>query len=252
MGKYKLIALDMDGTLLNDRSEISDENAAAIHAALAAGVTVCFSTGRGFRSALPYAEQLGLTTPMVTVNGGEIWLKPHELYKRSYLPAGTVARLWELAIAHDPWYWAYTTEQVYNKENWPGDAEQLEQYEWLKFGYHTEDDLVREQIAQQLREWGGMELTNSSPWNIEVNPLGVSKAAATEELCRLQGISVDQVIAVGDSLNDLAAIRAAGLGVAMGNAQEAVKEEADVITLTNNEHGVAHIIHKYILGEEQE
>lgn len=61
------------------------------------------------------------------------------------------------------------------------------------------------------------------------------------------GIDMSQVVAVGDSLNDIAAIRDAGLGVAMGNAQDAVKEAADVITLSNNEHGVAEIIKKYVL-----
>lgn len=248
MGDYKLVALDMDGTLLNELSEISEENAKWIRKALDAGVIVSFSTGRGFQSALPYAEQLGLETPMITVNGGEIWRSPHVLHRRSLLEADYVRRLHELAVQHgEPWYWAYSTTGIYNKEQWLGKDQDYDSLHWLKFGYYTEDDAVREAIFEEVNAWGAFEITNSSPWNLELNPLGVSKAAAIRELCGVLGIQLSEVVAVGDSLNDIAAIREAGLGVAMGNAQEAVKEAANVITLTNDEHGVAEVIRKYVL-----
>lgn len=248
MGNYKLLALDMDGTLLNDTSEISPENAEWIQKALDAGVTVSFSTGRGFRSALPYAEQLKLETPMITVNGGEIWHRPHVLHKRSLLSPMYVKRLHELALEHgEPWFWAYSTEEIYNKEKWISPGDDYESHHWLKFGYYTEDDIAREKILAEVQSWGALEITNSSLSNIELNPLGVSKASALQELCGLLHIEMSQVIAVGDSLNDIAAIREAGLGVAMGNAQDAVKEAADFITLTNNENGVAEVIRRYIL-----
>ncbi|WP_424766400.1 Cof-type HAD-IIB family hydrolase [Paenibacillus sp. sgz302251] len=248
MEEYKLIALDMDGTLLNDMSEISSENAEWIHKALAAGIIVSFSTGRGFRSALPYAEQLNLETPMITVNGSEIWHRPHVLHKRTHLSSAYVKRLHELAQAHgEPWFWAYTTDDIFNKEKWISPEDDYESHHWLKFGFYTEDDSIREQILAEVQSWNALEITNSSPWNLELNPLGVSKASALHELCGLLNIEMSQVIAVGDSLNDIAAIREAGLGVAMGNAQDAVKEAADFITLTNNEHGVAEVIKRYVL-----
>lgn len=118
MNKYKLIALDMDGTLLNDTSEISSKNAAWIYKAREAGMIVCLSTGRGFQSALPYAEQLKLDTPMITVNGGEIWHRPHVLYRRTFLNEGIVSRLLELAQKHETWHWGYTVDKVYNTEKW--------------------------------------------------------------------------------------------------------------------------------------
>ena len=98
MESIKLIALDMDGTLLNEFQEVSSENARWIQKALDAGITVCFATGRGYQSALPYAEQLKLDTPMITVNGGEIWRRPGVLHRRSLMPSGTVKRLYELAL----------------------------------------------------------------------------------------------------------------------------------------------------------
>lgn len=248
MSEYKLVALDMDGTLLNEQSEISSENAEWIRRALDAGVIVSFSTGRGFQSALPYAEQLKLDTPMITVNGSEIWHKPHVLHKRTLLSPVYVKRMHELALAHgEPWFWAYTTDTVYNKENWIRPADDYEAYHWLKFGYYTEDDKARNEILAEVQSWDALEITNSSPWNLEMNPKGVSKASALHELCKLLGIEMSSVVAVGDSLNDIAAIREAGLGVAMGNAQQAVKDAADAVTLTNDEHGVAEVIKRYVL-----
>ncbi|REK74611.1 Cof-type HAD-IIB family hydrolase [Paenibacillus paeoniae] len=248
MTKYKLIALDMDGTLLNEQSEISAENAEWVQRALDAGITVSFSTGRGFASALPFAEQLKLTTPMITVNGGEVWTQPHVLYKRTELSPLYVQQLHELAKQHpEVWFWAYTTSEIYNKERWFDASENYDSFNWLKFGYYTEDDRARELILAEVQSWGGLEITNSSLQNIELNPLGISKASALKDLCEWMGIEMSQVVAAGDSLNDIAAIREAGLGVAMGNAQDAVKEAADVVTLTNDKHGVAELIKRYVL-----
>ncbi|MDG0790692.1 Cof-type HAD-IIB family hydrolase [Cohnella ginsengisoli] len=245
MVKYKLLALDLDGTLLNDRQEISEENKKWILKASEAGVTVIASTGRGFPTALPIVEQLGLQTPMITVNGGEIWTKPNSIHRRIPMDTEKIMKLHMLAERHPvAWFWAYATDGIYNKEKWVDDTYSRT---WLKFGYYDEDASVIAKLWEELLTWEGLELSNSSPFNIEVNPAGVSKAAAIEEVCRMIGCDISEAVAVGDSLNDLAAIRAAGLGVAMGNAQDAVKAEADVVTGTNNEHGVAQAIQNYIL-----
>ncbi|CAM3849343.1 Cof-type HAD-IIB family hydrolase [Cohnella lubricantis] len=244
-GKYRLLALDLDGTTLNDRSEISAVNEEWIRRASEAGVAVCISTGRGFQSALPFAEQLKLDTPMITVNGGEIWSRPHELHQRTTLAREKIERLHQIAQRYpDVWFWAYSTEGIYNKDRW---VEDTYAQEWLKFGYYTEDEEALGRILAEIREWEGLELSNSSPYNIEVNAQGVSKAAAIAEVCRLLGCSMTEAVAVGDSLNDLAAIKAVGLGVAMGNAQEEVKAAADVVTGGNLEDGVAQVIQQYVL-----
>lgn len=248
MSNIKLVALDMDGTLLNEQSEISSENAHWISKAIDAGILVCFATGRGFQSALPYAEQLKLDTPMITVNGGEIWRRPHVLHKRSLMPASYIKRLHEVALRNEEcWFWAYSVEDIYNKEKWIKPAGGYDDHHWLKFGYYTEDDVMRERILEEVSGWGGMEITNSSPWNLELNPEGVSKATALRELCKVLGLDMSQVAAMGDSMNDIAMIREAGVGVAMGNAQDAVKAAADAIAVTNNEHAVAQLIRDYVL-----
>jgi Cof subfamily protein (haloacid dehalogenase superfamily) len=245
MSRYRLLALDLDGTLLNENSEISPANEEWVRRARDAGITVCLSTGRGFVSAFPFAEQLDLETPMITVNGGEIWRKPHELHQRTLLDADRVAALYRLALIHrDTWFWAYSTENIFNKDHW---VEDMHSHRWLKFGYFTENPEVLSELWKEVRAMDGLELSNSSPFNIEINPAGVSKAAALKEVCRFLGIDMSEAVSVGDSLNDIEAIRACGLGVAMGNAQEEVKAAADIVTTSHLEDGVAYMIREYVL-----
>jgi HAD superfamily hydrolase (TIGR01484 family) len=248
MGKYKLVALDMDGTILNEEQQISAENREAIQEANKAGVTVMFATGRGYQNAMPFVEEIGLQAPLITVNGGEIWRAPRErdLLHREILAKEQVDKLRSIALHHDTWYWSFTVEGLFNKDRWVEDPNAVA---YLKFGYSYENREVLGRIRQEVESWGTLEVANSHPNNLEINPLGVNKAAALRRVCNLMGIDMSQVIAVGDSLNDIAMIREAGLGVAMGNAQEIVKQAADCVTLDNDHHGVAAAIRKYALGE---
>ncbi|AEI42258.1 Cof-type HAD-IIB family hydrolase [Paenibacillus mucilaginosus] len=246
MSSYKLVALDLDGTLLTDDKAISAENRAAILEATDRGVTVAFSTGRGIQNALPYVEQLGLKSPIVTVNGSEVWKAPGVLHERHLLDRGLLRRLHELSVQYDTWFWAYCVGDIYNKDRWATEAE-IEENEWLKFGYYVENTEILAAIRKEIESWDLLEITNSHPFNMELNPKGISKASGLEQVCGMLGITMKEVIAMGDSLNDVAMIRAAGLGVAMGNAQEEVKKLADRVTVTNEEHGVAKIIREYVL-----
>ncbi|WP_438446646.1 Cof-type HAD-IIB family hydrolase [Gorillibacterium sp. sgz5001074] len=245
-----MLALDMDGTLLNEEKEISGENRRWIGEASRAGIAVMFSTGRGRQSALPYAEQLGLETPMVLVNGSEVWRTPNELYKRTLMPLDWIRTMRKMALDYDVWYWAYAVQGIFNRENWPKTPEAEEAMGWLKFGYYSENPVKLPAIRKTLEGWGTLEITNSHPFNIELNPLGISKASGLRDVCEFLGLEMSQVIAMGDSENDLSMIREAGLGVAMGNAQDEVKAEADAVTATNDEDGVARVIRRYIFGLE--
>jgi HAD superfamily hydrolase (TIGR01484 family) len=241
--KYQLLAMDMDGTLLNEQSEISTENERWIKWAMEQGITVCLATGRGYQSALPFARQLGLDSPMVLVNGSEVWASPEQLLHRTLMPATSIRKLRELAVQYDCWYWAYSSEGVYNKQTWLADDEDKE---WLKFGFYTEDVQTMLAIREAIPDIGSFELTNSHPSNMELNPAGISKASGLRRICELLSMSMNDIIAVGDSLNDLAMIREAGLGVAMGNAQEVVKQAADATTLDHNQDAIAAIIQQYL------
>ena len=249
MNQYKLIALDMDGTVLNDENVISEENVYWINKARAAGVTVMFSTGRGFNKAIDYVEQLQLDSPIITVNGSEIWEKPYQLLDRTLLDHLWVEKLYGLAKRYsEAWIWAYTTDEIYNKENWDELQGQYDQHEWLKFGYYVEDIEMITAIRTEIEHWGQLEISNSSPYNVEINPFNISKATALHKLCNHMGIKMEQVITMGDSLNDIKAIQQCGLGVAMENAQDEVKSVADYITSSNNDDGVAAVIRKFVFN----
>ncbi|MBM7553642.1 Cof-type HAD-IIB family hydrolase [Thalassobacillus pellis] len=240
----KLIALDMDGTLINEDGEVSTENEEAIKRAKANGIHVVLSTGRSLATCQDISESLGRSSYIVTINGGEIYDKEYNLVERNPLDADLVKRLWELKKTHDTHFWSSTAQGMFSSLE-PFESD-IEAYEWLKFGFDIEDDEVRKVILDELRENKALEVTNSSPTNIEINPAGVNKAAAIRKVCDWLDLSMDNVMAVGDSMNDLAMIREAGFGVAMGNAQEIVKKEADWVTLSNTDHGVSHAIRHVI------
>ncbi|MNN52806.1 Sugar phosphatase YidA [compost metagenome] len=159
-----------------------------------------------------------------------------------------VAELYALASGRNCRYWAYTIDKVFTTATWPKEVHRPDGDPWLKFGLHSDDPAVLAEIKSILAKTRRYELTNSSPYNIEVNPLGINKASGLREVCQLLGIRMEEVAVCGDSLNDLEMIRAAGLGIAMGNAQEAVKQAADAVTGTNDEDGVAQAIRTYLLN----
>ncbi|MER2255551.1 MAG: Cof-type HAD-IIB family hydrolase [Priestia megaterium] len=241
--EFKLIALDMDGTLLNNQQEISEENRAAIAKAQEQGVHVVLSTGRSLLTCREYAQSLQLSSYLITVNGSEIWDESGELVERKLIDASSIEKMWNLTQEHKLNFWAVTTDKVWRDEF----PEDIASQEWLKFGYDIPDDALREEVLKQIAGISDFEISNSSLTNLEINALGINKAKGIMTVCERLGITMDEVIAMGDSLNDMAMIEAAGCGIAMGNAQEAVKEAADWVTDTNVNNGVAKAISHWVL-----
>ncbi|MCP3030898.1 Cof-type HAD-IIB family hydrolase [Halobacillus sp. A1] len=240
----KLIALDMDGTLLNSGETVSEANYKAIKKAKDQGIHVVLSTGRSLERCQEIAESLGRSSYIVTINGGEIYNDKFELVDQTVLDASLVERLWELREQHDVHYWSTTVQGQFNSsENF---EKEINEYDWLKFGFDIQDDEIRKVVLDELQNNEALEISNSSPTNIEVNPAGVNKAAALLKVCERLDIVMENVMAVGDSLNDMAMIKEAGIGVAMGNAQEDVKNEAAWVTSTNDEDGVAEAIERIL------
>src|SRR5699024_11458558 len=110
------------------------------------------------------------------------------------------------------------------------------------FDYLDEKD--RYYDKEKFRKEQVLKVTNSTAMNFEVNEKGVNKAEGLRTLCKKLNITMDEVMAVGDSLNDFKMINEVGIGIAMGNAQEEILEIADYVTLTNREDGVAEAIKK--------
>lgn len=239
----RLIALDMDGTLLNQNHEISSENKKAIENAKADGIEVVISTGRPYKHIEQYIDELNLDSYFVTINGGEVWDGAGNLLERHLLATEHVGLMWNLVNTYKTNYWAITTTGLYHN-NYP-ENRKIDRDEWVKFGFEIADDHIRNTIQLELKKHN-LEVTNSSPTNLEVNPAGINKGSALEGICKRMNLSMEQVMAIGDSLNDLAMIQKAGIGVAMGNAQETIKKAADWTTTTNLDDGVAKAIYRIL------
>lgn len=234
--RIKMAVLDMDGTVLNNEHRISEENVAAIKKAVNNGITVVIATGRSLMAVENYAEELELNEYIITGNGSEIWdLEGPELIERTPIETELVQVMWDLKRNYGTKHWAASVGKVWKAEL----PEDLSAQEWLKFGFVMDSIEMKDAVLAELNNHDGLEISNSHPLNIEVNAKGVHKAKAIERILSLKNISFEQVLACGDSLNDITMIREAGIGVAMGNAQPEVKQTADYVTLGNQEHGVA-------------
>lgn len=245
--KYKLIALDLDGTLLTDREQITDETKKWIQYAVDNGVKVIFSTGRGLQTAKGIWDELGLDSPMVLLNGAEIWEGPGKLYKRIFIPRETIRRIHAIAAERGDWYWGYSVESLTGAKDW---TPEMFERDWMKFGIGCQDQTKLAGLKEELLSWGSLEITHSAPVNMEISVQGITKESGVRQVCQMLGLSMSDVIAMGDSHNDAKLLKAAGLGVAMANGEEHIKSIADVITATNNEDGVAQAIRKYIFQIE--
>lgn len=246
MDKWKLIALDMDGTTLSKDGSISEANRAWISKAGEAGVQVTFATGRHLEGVVRhYIEDLHCQVPVVTLNGGEVWTTDGQLLARQPFPEADIKWLFDLARKNGLSYWGATALGMLPMDAFPAT---MAEETWLKFGVYGEDGALIRKVWSQIQADGRFEISNSHPLNIEVNPRGVTKATGLQVVCDYLGIEARQVVTMGDSLNDVAMLQWAGLGIAMDNAQPAVKEVADVITCHSEDDGVAKAIEKYVLA----
>lgn len=243
---FQLIALDLDGTLLNKRKEISEENIKWIKAAAKAGMKVTLATGRPIRDVVGYAAQLEIECPLVINNGSEVWKTSDIIHSRRELAPGLIIKLFELlqSYGEELDFWAHTVGGKIDKTNIPAEPATVQ---WLQFAFRSGNAVLLNEIRERLASWDAFEISNSHMTNIECNAIGVNKASGLQEVCALIGIDMSQVIAIGDSLNDIPMIREAGLGIAMGNAQQAVKEVADLVAPGNQEDGVARMIERHLL-----
>jgi 5-amino-6-(5-phospho-D-ribitylamino)uracil phosphatase len=239
----KLIALDMDGTLLTKDHEVTPITRQAIADAMEKDIHVVLSTGRWLQSCYPYAESLSLESYLITVNGGQIWTKDKQLLEQHTLPAEKLEKMYHLAKELGMSTWMISTDDMYRNCI----PEDVHEQQWLKFGCESHNEIILEKMLRELSYIEGLEITNSLPTNMEINPEGVNKAQALQKVCNKIGITMNEVMAVGDSLNDIKMIQQAGIGVAMGNAQEAVKKAADFVTDTNNNDGVGKAIKRFAL-----
>lgn len=243
--RYRLLALDLDGTLLNSKQEISQEDRYWVKQAQEAGAVVVLATGRGRKMSAQYWDVFDPEAPVVLVNANEVWRNHNEVLERHLLANEEVKELLALAEAHNAWFWGNVVGGLITKENYSPAALDLQ---WLNFGLKHNNPTKLEELRKTIVAWDCFGVTSSAASNLELSRPGISKATGVAKVADLLGIGLSEVMAVGDSLNDLDMLRSVGLGVAMANADGRVKEVADAVTDSNDQHGVAKAIREFMLG----
>mgnify|MGYP005840736587 CR=1 FL=1 len=282
----KLIAIDLDGTLLNERGLISAENVEAIKQAQNHGNKVAIATGRALMDVEDLLHEVNLDCPIISSNGAHV-LSDNNIIKSDPLSKVEAEYILKYLEENDFYYEVTTDRAIYTphdgkdklavemdflksanpelreKELWKFSKGQyrqfgisfinnyqevinsdLEIYKILAFSFHEEK---RNNGWNYLKDMNGMVLVSSAIHNFELSNENATKGNALKALSSHLTIPMEETIAIGDSGNDVSMLKVAGLSIAMGNAPSEIKNIADKVTLTNDEHGVAHAIHNFLL-----
>lgn len=274
MRKYSLIALDMDGTLLNSKLEISEANREAVHAAYRAGKHVALCTGRCLAEIVETLKILPEIRYLVCENGSCVYdvLEDRAIHVAP-IPAREILYILDLLKNEDAILQAFHENRAYFNQpngNWTTDfsvgvyrdifdrtaiwdsmlfdtfAQRPFQIE--KINLYFKDVPTQKRIHEILAE-RPLKLADSIGHMIEAVSMQADKGIGLEKLCSHLGISIEAAIAVGDSMNDIEVLKAAGFSAAMGNACAEAKAAADYITADCDHDGVAQVIREVLLAE---
>lgn len=264
----KLFVSDIDGTILESGKKISARNIAAVQKMVDAGITVTIATGRMYSAALPIAKELGVNVPIITYDGALIKSVEGEILHCEYLPADLIVEITNF-FEQRGWYLQnYSEDLLYcavandltalyekaikvncNAVGWDGMKKLTKDVCKLLAITHSAEKTV--EIISELRAKfaGKIEVTQSHPQFAEIINYGVSKAAAVKILAEKLNIKRSEVMAIGDSENDLPMLQAAGQSVAMGNANEKIKAACTFVTGNCADDGFADAVENFVFGE---
>ncbi|GFP74374.1 Cof-type HAD-IIB family hydrolase [Clostridium fungisolvens] len=278
---YKLVCIDMDGTLLNSRKKISNYNKEMLKKAHDMGVHIVITTGRIFNNAIHYSNLLGVKSPVIATNGAVIREKDKGIviYKNA-LNTETCLRLLDSVGKYGIKMHFYTTDSIFVSSRVQGTALKLymsyplpkdlrltikyigKRKEWEKVFKEHADEFVKcivfspnkntlKNFRKELDAMNDVSVTSSGAFNIEILNKDVTKGRAVEVLAAYYGIKREEIMCIGDNENDMPMIEYAGMGVAMGNGIKELKDIADYITDTNDNDGVGKAIEKFIVSKER-
>lgn len=272
--KIKMIGLDCDGTLLNNRKELTPYSQEILLKAIDQGMIVLVATGRPVTGIPKEVRELPGVRYALTANGARIVdLKENKVIYESTMSVETAIRILDVFAKYDTYKEAFIGETGYTNAD---DLAHAEDYGLISsmIKYLRESRVpvsnVREQLQQrnqrvdkvqaifkkkeekeqafqEMKQIPGIEPTGALENNIEVNAFGVNKGLGLLKLGEMLGIERDEIMACGDGMNDLEMLKEVGFGVAMDNAVQAVKDAADYITESNENDGVAKAIEKFAL-----
>ena len=263
MNQYKLLAVDLDGTLLNDDSEVTDRTRRAVLAAMARGTMFVPSTGRPLCGVGHINAMFPGDYPFLLLNGalavtGET---KRVLFSRPLEPA-CAKEIFDIGVRRDIAVAVWADGRLYaNVDSAPTREYQsitgadmpiisnlngignIEKLLWIA----SPEDAAQYQTEMHAHFGGRVNVHTSRPYLLEFVSPKASKALALKAIGEAYGIRADEMIAVGDGYNDVSMLEYAGLGIAMGNAPEDIKALCQYTTLSNNEDGIAALIERFIL-----
>ncbi|MDH6367930.1 MULTISPECIES: HAD family hydrolase [Breznakia] len=270
---YKLICVDLDGTLLNSRNMITPQNKKAIRKALDAGIEVAIVSGRPNCFTIRIMNQISVKMSHITFNGG--YYRVAGKSRTFPIPASAADQIAHLAQKYnvrtyfknknlslctrtDPGVLDYdlykdvTPEKDRMDMYYSVDTQTILDHdtEYLKIISLQDDVDSLNQMVDEVEKIEGIRLYRY-PDYFECSSIETSKGLAIKAVCKDIGIDLSDVVCIGDNFNDLPMFEVAGLSVAMKNAPDAVKEKVDVVTLSNDDSGVAYAIENYVLKEQE-
>ena len=263
---YRLLAIDLDGTLLTPRphKHITARTRRVLRQAAAAGMTIVIATGQNLAVLQSICGDLPLNGPQIIENGAVIATIDGTIYHEKHLPREHILPVLALLRASGFYRAYHTLHRVYADQETPRvrewyrppvppaieveDVASLYPLPCIKVVGIAEEEKIRAKRSEFAQRFAGqLYVTQSSFDLVEFLHPEVSKGNALRIIAADLGIAPEEVVAIGDNHNDIGMLRLAGLGVAMGNAHEEVKAAADYVTLSNAQDGVAAVLEKMIL-----
>lgn len=266
---YKLLVLDIDGTLTNSKKEITAPTRKTLHELQKSGVKIALASGRPTYGLVPVAKELELEKfggYLISFNGGRIEeCGTGRVIYEKVMPVPMIRRLYQLSKANQVPILTYQGEHLITED--PEDPYILKEsainhmkikkvdsfVDYVDFPV-TKCLMVEEgdylaQVEFRVKAAIGNDLSiyRSEPFFLEIMPPLIDKAISLGVLSEHLSITAEEMVACGDGFNDRTMIEYAGLGVAMENAQETVKKAADYIAPSNDEDGVAHVVSRFML-----
>ena len=264
--KYKMLVLDMDDTLLTDDHIISNENKAMLFKAQELGVYVILASGRPTPAMIAYAKELQLANSyMISYNGAVITdLKEDKIIFEQTLTQEQIHDLYDYSLKSNTHIITYLdgkivsetdSEYIEIEKNITG----LEHNKVLSFKEEVKSGAIKcilleepaylKEVEKDLRAtMPHLSVCMSKPFFLEVAQNGIDKGASIKFLAEKLNIHQSEIIAVGNAGNDLTMIQYAGLGVWVDNVDPELRDKGDVIVASNNNHGVAEVVRRFILN----
>lgn len=267
---YKILALDMDGTLLNSQKKISPKTAAAISELSRRGVYVVTSTGRGVAELTDYKEELKCMHYGITSSGGAVYdFFNNKAVKAHLIPEDVAMEIIDAGISERAMIHILgLTTSLMREDDIKNAADfQMAVYQDMYDRICTRCDDFKKYVHENPGEIIKVNLYHRSPESrqknlerlkhldlnfvfaentaLESSPKNISKASGLIELCEFLNVDISETVAVGDAPNDFEVLQTAGLSVAMGNADAEIKNIADFVTDDNDHDGIVKVIEKF-------